>query len=44
MKQLLGTLITVFMGAKIGNEVFRYRNPDSGYKPPPFFSLRLLKP
>lgn len=37
-------LIGFFIGAKIGNEFFRYKNPNSLYQPPPFFSPDLTTP
>jgi hypothetical protein len=42
MQRIIGYLATAFIGAKIGNEIFRFKNPNSGYKPPPFFSHRLM--
>lgn len=38
---MLFAMIGFLVGAKIGNEIFRYKNPTSLYQPPPFFSLRL---
>ena len=32
-------MLGYWIGAKIGNEIFRYKNPTSLYQPPPLFSL-----
>lgn len=41
MIQIVGIAIGYFIGGKIGHEIFRYKNPNSSYKPPSFWSLRL---
>jgi hypothetical protein len=38
------SFIAYFVGYKIGNEIFRVKNPDSiYYRPPPLLSWRLDK-
>jgi len=44
MYQLIGIAVGLFLGGKIGNEIFRFKNPESSYKPPPFFSFSLNTP
>jgi len=44
MQRIVGVFIALYIGSKIGNEMFRYKNPGSGYKPPSFFSWRILPP
>ena len=44
MQRIVGVFITIYIGTKIGNEMFRFKNPESDYKPPSFFSWRLFTP
>jgi hypothetical protein len=37
----IGIVGGYYLGAKIGNEIFRYKYPESKYQPPPFFDPRL---
>ena len=41
MFQVIGIIGGYYLGAKIGNEIFRYKYPESIYQPPPFFSWKL---
>ena len=42
MLQLIGIGVGYYIGAKIGNEIYRYRHcPNKYYEPPPLFSWKL---
>lgn len=36
---MLYAIFGYWIGAKIGNELFRFNNPTSLYQPPPLFSM-----
>lgn len=41
MLQIVSIAVGYYIGAKIGHEVFRYKNPNSSYQPPPFWGWKI---
>jgi hypothetical protein len=41
MLQIVGIVIGYYIGTKIGHEIYRYKNPGSSYRPPPFWSREI---
>lgn len=38
---MLHLFVGYYIGAKIGHEIFRYKNPDSPYQPPPLWGWEI---
>ena len=38
---MLHLFVGYYIGCKIGHEIYRYKNPNAIYQPPPFWSWDL---